>query len=45
MFGSGVISYADKVDDLKKEKQNQEQKSRKQKEINQWYDNSKRCCI
>ena len=25
MFGSGVVSYADKVDDLKKEKQNQEQ--------------------
>ena len=25
MFGSGVVSYADKVDDVKKEKQNQEQ--------------------
>ena len=25
MFGSGAISYADKVDDLKKEKQNQQQ--------------------
>ena len=24
MFGSGIISYADKVDDLKKDKQSQE---------------------
>jgi len=35
MFGSGVISYADKVDDLKKEKQNQEQNlENKKKSIN-----------
>ena len=35
MFGSGVISYADKVDDLKKEKQSQEQNlENKKKSIN-----------
>ena len=35
MLGSGVISYADKVDDLKKEKKNQEKNlENKKKSIN-----------